>query len=276
MVTELYFKLMSITSIFVLILQFYNFFLFLKTLQLSYTRGLDNMRNIETKVSISSVSIHPCNCPFMYLYIIHQSIRPSTYPSICWPFPAMPVVRVSVYLPWRPADVYCDGVEYSSYQYGLHQYWISHSGLAGCPPAAYSNIVSRIVIIGAELWPSSLQATEYSQRKPEKNVFASISPTKASDFIFQRTWNLDHWEKTSMGFSESVCSPRTGRKGRMERWWKAKPNQGQNQAWKRALIFDTWCSSFFSSLPFSLSPSHIHLGVKAIDVLPLMAKRGLY
>lgn len=80
----------------------------------------------------------------------------------------MPLVRVSVYLPWRPADVYCDGVEYSSYQYGLHQYWISHSGLAGCPPAAYSNIVSRIVIIGAELWPKSLQATEYSQRKPDK------------------------------------------------------------------------------------------------------------
>lgn len=80
----------------------------------------------------------------------------------------MPVVRVSVYLPWRPADVYCDGAEYSSNQYGPHQYWISHSGLARCPPAAYSNIVSRIVIIGAELWPSSLQATEYFQRNPKK------------------------------------------------------------------------------------------------------------
>lgn len=90
----------------------------------------------------------------------------------------MPVVRVSVYLPWRPADVYCDGAEYSSNQYGPHQYWISHSGLARCPPAAYSNIVSRIVIIGAELWPSSLQATEYFQRNPKKNVFASISLQK--------------------------------------------------------------------------------------------------
>ncbi len=131
----------------------------------------------------------------MYLYIIHPSTRPSTYPSICWPFPAMPVVRVSVYLPWRPADVYCDGVEYSSYQYGLHQYWISHSGLAGCPPAAYSNIVSRIVIIGAELWPSSLQATEYSQRKPEKNVFATISPQKhlISFFSERGIWTTEGW-----------------------------------------------------------------------------------
>lgn len=105
------------------------------------------------------------------LYVIHPPIRSSTYPSICWPFPAMPVVRVSADLPWRPADVYCDEVEYYSYQYGLHQYGISHSGLAGCPPAAYSNIVSRIVIIGAELWPCSLQATEYSQRKPKKMSF---------------------------------------------------------------------------------------------------------
>lgn len=121
-------------------------------------------------------SICSCNCPSTDL-----SHHPSTRPSICWPFPAMPLVRVSVYLPWRPADVYCDGLEYSSYQYGLHQYWISHSGLAGCPPAAYSNIVSRIVIIGAELWPGSLQATEYSQRTPPhppKNVFAFIIPLK--------------------------------------------------------------------------------------------------
>lgn len=85
----------------------------------------------------------------------------------------MPVVRVSVYRPWRPADVYCDGVEYSSYQYGLHQCWISHSGLAGCPPAAYSNIVSRIVIFEAELWLSSLQAPEYSQRKTLKEIVSA-------------------------------------------------------------------------------------------------------
>lgn len=96
---------------------------------------------------------------FIHLIIIY----PPIYPPICWSFLVMPLVRVSVYLPWRPADVYCGSVEYSSYQYGLHQYWISHSGLAGCPPAAYSNIVSRIVIIGAELRPRSLQATEYSQ-----------------------------------------------------------------------------------------------------------------
>lgn len=190
----------------------------------------------------------------------------------------MPVVRVSVYLPWRPADVYCDGAEYSSYQYGLHQYWISHSGLAGCPPAAYSNIVSRIVIIGAELWPRSLQATEYSQRKPEKMSLLPF-PHKSAWFHFSANVEfgpLRAGRKRRWFFAESVCSPRIGWKRRMERWWKAKPNQGQNQAWKRALIFDTWCSSFFSSLPFSLSPSHIHLGVKAIDVLPLMAKRGLY
>ena len=108
----------------------------------------------------------------------------------------MPVVRVSVYLPWRPADVYCDGVEYSSYQYGLHQYWISHSGLAACPPAAYSNIVSRIVIIGAELWPSSLTSYRiFSKKTTKKIIFASISPHKSDRFhFFQRMSNLDHCE----------------------------------------------------------------------------------
>jgi len=106
------------------------------------------MRNKETTVSTLRVSIRTFS---IHVSLYYPSIPPSTHPSICWPFPAMPVVRVSVYLPWRPADVYCDGAEYSSYQYGLHQYWISHSGLAACPPAAYSNIVSRIVIIGAEL-----------------------------------------------------------------------------------------------------------------------------
>lgn len=103
------------------------------------------------------------------------------YPPICWSFLVMPLVRVSVYLPWRPADVYCDGVEYSSYQYGLHQYWISHSGLTGCPPAAYSNIVSRIVIIGAERRPRSLQATEYSQSKPRKKMLLPF-PHKSNLF----------------------------------------------------------------------------------------------
>lgn len=102
----------------------------------------------------------------------------SLHPSICWPFPAWSVVRVSVYLPWRPADAYCDGIEYSSYQSGLHQCWISHSGLAGCPPAAYSNIVSRIVIIGAELRPCSPRAAEDSQIYKKKN------PKKQKSFFF--------------------------------------------------------------------------------------------
>lgn len=113
---------------------------------------------------------------YLSISIIYAPVRSSNYPSICWPFPAMPVVRVSVYLPWRPADVYCDGVEYSSYQYGPHQYWISHSGLAGCPPAAYSNIVSRIVIIGAELWPGSLRATEHFSKKNQKKSSPQTCP----------------------------------------------------------------------------------------------------
>lgn len=91
-------------------------------------------------------------------------------------------VRVSVYLPWRPADVHCDGIEYSSYQYGLHQCWISHSGLAGCPPAAYSNIVSRIVIIRAELRPP--RTLLKLEGKGKKYIFASIWATK--DFSFVR------------------------------------------------------------------------------------------
>lgn len=241
-------------------------------------KGQNKIWNGGAKVSISRFSIHPCNHPSIYLSIIHPPIHLSTCPSICWPFPAMPVVRVSVYLPWRPADVYCDGAEYSSYQYGLHQYWISHSGLAGCPPAAYSNIVSRIVIIGAELWPSSLQATEYSQRKPQKKCLCFHFPTKASDFIFPRMWNLDQWG--------------LGRKRRWVRSASADREQGEKGGWKDdgkqnptkakirhesvpwSLIHGVLL--FFSSLPFSLSPSHIHLGVKAIDVLPLMAKRGLY
>lgn len=151
-------------------------------------------------------SIHAIVHSVISISSVRPSIHPPTYPSICWPFPAMLVVRVSVYLPWRPADVYCDGVEYSSYQYGLHQCWISHSGLAGCPPAAYSNIVSRIVIIGAELWPSGLQATEYSQRKPEKNVFASIFPQKISFFCECGFWTTEGWGKTLMS-TENVCSP---------------------------------------------------------------------
>lgn len=111
-------------------------------------------------------------------------LHPSIHLSICWPFPAVSVVRVSVYLPWRPADVYCDGIEYSSYQYGPHQCWISHSGLAGCPPAAYSNIVSRIVNIGAELRPCSPGATEDSQIR--KNIFSSICPLKNCIFLCGR------------------------------------------------------------------------------------------
>lgn len=193
----------------------------------------------------------------------------------------MPVVRVSVYLPWRPADVYCDGVEYSSYQYGLHQYWISHSGLAACPPAAYSNIVSRIVIIGAELWPSSLASYRiFSKKTTKKIIFASICPPQkrpisffSANVEFGPLWG---WEKTSMG-SESTCIPGAkGEKGGWKRWWKAKTQPRPKSDMKACLDLWYMVFFFFSPLPFSLSPSHIHLGVKAIDVLPLMAKRGLY
>lgn len=108
---------------------------------------------------------------FNHLFICPPPSPPMhpPYLSICWPFPAVPVLRVSLYLPWRPADGYCGGSEYSSYQYGLHQCWISHSGLADCPPAAYSNIVSRIVIFEAEPRLSSLRAARYSQRKKGRN-----------------------------------------------------------------------------------------------------------
>lgn len=140
-------------------------------------------------------------------------IPPSIHPSICWPFPALSVVRVSVYLPWRPADVYCDGIEYSSYQYGLHQCWISHSGLAGCPPAAYSNIVSRIVIIGAELRPCSPGAAEYSQIR--KKYLCFHLATKEFHFSPQ-TWNHGAKGRCRRG-SGGACIHITGRKGRMER-----------------------------------------------------------
>lgn len=152
---------------------------------------------------------------------VHSGISiPPVHPSICWPFPAMPVVRVSVYLPWRPADVYCGGLEYSSYQYGLHQCWISHSGLAGCPPAAYSNIVSRIVIIGAELWPRSLQAPEYSQRKPEKKKCLCFHFPTIKISLFCECGYLDHgglWGKTSMDSERASAALQQGEKGRMER-----------------------------------------------------------
>lgn len=162
----------------------------------------------------------------------------------------MPVVRVSVYLPWRPADVYCDGAEYSSNQYGPHQYWISHSGLARCPPAAYSNIVSRIVIIGAELWPSSLQATEYFQRNPKK---MSLLPFPYKSVWFQRMWDLDHWGSGEIveGFGEHPQPQnRQGGKG-MERWWKSKNPTRPKTGMKACL--DLWYMVFFfffSSLPF--------------------------
>lgn len=152
----------------------------------------------------------------------------------------MPVVRVSVYLPWRPADVYCDGVEYSSYQYGLHQCWISHSGLAGFPPAAYSNIVSRIVIIGAELRPGSLQATKYSQRNqiwkkhslppfPYKRFHFSAT----EDFAPQRGWgenvdglrerlhpyNREKKEDGEMMESKTPTRPKSGMKACLDLWY---------------------------------------------------------
>lgn len=95
----------------------------------------------------------------------------------------MPVVRVSAY---EGVLLMCIviGLNTPANQYGPHQYWISHSGLAGCPPAAYSNIVSRIVIIGAKLWPKSPLATQYSQRK----IFHAFHfITKASGFIFWPT-----------------------------------------------------------------------------------------
>lgn len=136
----------------------------------------------------------------------------------------MPVVRVSVYLPWRPADVYCDGAEYSSNQYGPHQYWISHSGLARCPPAAYSNIVSRIVIIGAELWPSSLQATEYFQRNPKKKCLCFHFPTKASDFSECGIWTTEGRGKLLRVRRASAALEQAGGKRDGKMMEKQKPN----------------------------------------------------
>ena len=170
----------------------------------------------------------------------------------------MPVVRVSVYLPWRPADVYCDGAEYSSYQYGLHQYWISHSGLAGCPPAAYSNIVSRIVIIGAELGPGSLRATEYSQRKKTgKNVFASISPPtkkkkKASDFTFSA--NVDRRGSRGENIDGFGANGEKKEDGKMMESKNPTRAKIRHESVPWSLIHGVLL--FFSSLPFSLSPSH--------------------
>lgn len=211
--------------------------------------------------------------------IVHSVISLSSHLSICWPFPAMPVVRVSVYLPWRPADVYCDEVEYSSYQYGLHQCWISHSGLAGCPPAAYSNIVSRIVIFEAELWLSSLQAPEYSQRKTLKEIVsASILKQNVFFFFLLHMWILDHvgLGGNTDGFGECL---QLVHRGEMEGWkndGKQKPTKAKigHESVPWSLIHGVLL--FSPSFPFSHSPSHVHLGVKAIDVLPLMAKRGLY
>lgn len=139
-------------------------------------------------------------------------------------FPSRAVLRVSLYLPWRPADVHCGGLEYSSYQYGLHQCWISHSGLAHCPPAAYSNIVSRIVIFEAEPRLSSLQAAEYSQRKNQEKeiVCASTFETKMLQFFFVAEGN--RWRL------HLVTVARRHRNGRAEERWKEKSDQGQNRA----------------------------------------------
>lgn len=159
----------------------------------------------------------------------------------------MPVVRVSVYLPWRPADVYCDGVEYSSYQYGLHQYWISHSGLAGCPPAAYSNIVSRIVIIGAELWPSKRVSYRIFSKKNRKNV--TFAPQKNMEF--RPLEGFEGGEKTmSMGFRRASAALSTGRKRRMERWWKAQTQPGPKSGMKACLDLWYMVSFFFLLSPF--------------------------
>lgn len=137
---------------------------FLSSRKSSFNYGTYKYEGVRQRFSIVvHATIHPSR------FLCH----PSTCPSICRPFPVMPLVRLSVYLPWHPADVYCDGLEYSSYQYGLDQCWIIHSGLAGsCPPAAYSNIVSRIVNIRAELWAAFHHTTEYSQRKNTKSVSA--------------------------------------------------------------------------------------------------------
>lgn len=160
-------------------------------------------------------------------------------------------------------------------------YWISHSGLAGCPPAAYSNIVSRIVIVGAELWPKRLRATEYSQRKPElKKIFAAIFPQKplSSSFskcvlrgVMRMRWNRLRVRRASLAL-DCVKKKKDGGK-MMASETQARPKTGMKACldlWYMVLFFFPPLSLFF------LSPSHIHLGVKAIDVLPLMAKRGLY
>lgn len=130
------------------------------------------------------------------------------------------------------------GLNTPANQYGPHQYWISHSGLAGCPPAAYSNIVSRIVIIGAKLWPKSPLATQYSQRK----IFHAFHfVTKASGFIF---WPTSLRGRGAIAgivgeFRRRHLSPRSAQgekknKTRRKRW-KANPNRGQKTSLKVCL-----------------------------------------
>lgn len=83
--------------------------------------------------------------------------------------------------------------------------------------------------------------------------FSFYFPTK--DFIFlwgfgpRRVWGGRGG--TSMDSERVSAALQQGEKGGWKDDGKQKPNQGQNQAWKRALIFDTWCFSFFPpSLPF--------------------------
>lgn len=171
---------------------------------------------------------------------------PSLHPSLCWPFPAWSVVPVSVYLPWRPADVYCDGIEYSSYQYGLRQCWISHSGLAGCPPAAYSNIVSRIVIIGAE------GAAEDSQIK--KYIYLCFHLAAKEFHFFPADVEARREGKMLTGLGEHLHPHSRQQRedgGMMQSESQARPKSGMKAC------LDLRYSVFFSFFP-ALSLSHTY------------------
>ena len=74
---------------------------------------------------------------------------------------------------------------------------------------------------------------------------------KASDFTFSANLDRRGSEGENVdGFGERLKPLERGERGGWKDDGKQKPNQGQNQAWKRALIFDTWCSSFFLLSPF--------------------------
>lgn len=148
--------------------------------------------------------------------------------------------------------------EYSSYQYGLHQCWISHSGLADCPPAAYSNIVSRIVIFEAEPRLRILQAAEYSQREKwgEKRKKLSVLLLLRQKRLIFFLWKWAFWTAERNRWRlHLVTVARSYRNSRAEKRWREKPDQGQNRAWK---VPWSLIRVFLLFPPSLFSPIHPH------------------